>query len=58
MKRGWAGLLGGALLALVAPVGWAAEDDLSIVKKAVAADVGGSGSNEAKAASPAPRRGS
>ena len=58
MRREWAWLLGGALLALAAPGGWAAEDDLSIVKKAVAADVGGSGSNEAKVASPALRTGS
>jgi hypothetical protein len=42
MKRRWAWVLGGAVLALAAPLGWAAEDDLSIVRKAVAADAGGS----------------
>ena len=42
MKREWAWVLGGALLLLAAPVVWAAEDDLSIVRKAVAADAGGS----------------
>ncbi|MFI5184006.1 MAG: hypothetical protein ACHQNV_06390 [Vicinamibacteria bacterium] len=57
MRRGWAWLLGGALLALGASAVRAADDDLSIVKKAVQADAGGSGSTEAKVATPAPRKG-
>jgi hypothetical protein len=42
MKRERAWVLGGALLVLAAPVAWAADDDLSIVRKAVSADAGGS----------------
>lgn len=53
-KRAW--VLGGALLVFAAPAGWAAEDDLSIVRKALAADAGGATSNDTKTT--APRKGS
>lgn len=50
MKRERAWVLGGALLVLAAPVAWAAEDDLSIVRKAVAADLGGATAKDDKPA--------
>jgi hypothetical protein len=57
MKRERAWVLGGALLVLAAPVVRAADDDLSIVRKAVSADAGGSANlKDDKPA--APRKGS
>jgi hypothetical protein len=46
MTRERACVLSGALLLFAAPVGWAAEDDLSIVRKALAADAGGATSKD------------
>jgi hypothetical protein len=53
-QAGW--LMGGAL-ALAVATGWAADDDLSIVKKAVTADAGGGGASDAKATPRSPRKG-
>jgi hypothetical protein len=52
MRRVRAWVLGGALLVLAAPLAWAADDDLSIVRKAVAADAGGTTTKDEKAAPP------
>jgi hypothetical protein len=57
MKRERAWVLGGALLVLATPVAWAADDDLSIVRKAVAADAGG-GATVKDERPTAPRKGS
>ena len=55
MKRGWAWVLGVALLAPAAPSARGADDDLSIVRKAVQADAGGGATAETKP--PASRKG-
>lgn len=55
--RGQLAWLLGAGLAFAAATGWAADDDLSIVKKAVTADSSGTGTSEPKATPRAVRKG-